>query len=312
MLTIAVSSRTLFQIEDGDKIFREQGQEAFDSYMREKEHVPLRPGVAFGLVKKLLALNTNAPGTPRDRVEVVVLSRNSAEAGLRIIESVIHYGLDIEKTIFCSGGDRFTYARGLGAHLFLSANSDDVKAALDHGVAAATMMPKESAEESETSDIRIAFDGDSVLFSSESDEVYRAHGLEVFRKEEQAKANIPLGAGPFKPFLDALLKLQKQFPKGKCPVKLALVTARGAKAAARVIRTLRSWGVFIDDAVFADGMPKGPLVKAFSADIFFDDTVKNVTSVSDHDITSCHVPYGEGHGIVAPAPAAPSAEPLAA
>lgn len=299
MLTIAVSSRALFHIEDGDKVFREQGQEAFDAYMREKEHIPLRPGVAFGLVKKLLTLNTNAPNTPRNRVEVVLLSRNSAEAGLRIMESLNHYELDIEKAVFCSGGDRFIYARALGAHVFLSANPNDVKAAVDHGVAAATMVPKEGAETSASLDVRIAFDGDSVLFSSESDETYRAHGLAVFRQEEVAKADIPLGAGPFKPFLEALFALQQQYPVGQCPLKLALVTARGAKAAARVVRTLRSWGVFVNDTIFADGMPKGPLLKAFGADVFFDDTAKNVDSAEAHDIAGGHVPFGTGHGIVA-------------
>lgn len=302
MLTIAVSSRALFHIEDGDKIFQEKGQEAFDAYMREKEHVPLRPGVAFGLVKKLLALNTNDANSPRNRVEVVLLSRNSAEAGLRVIESLAHYNLDIEKAVFCSGGDRFAYAQALGAHLFLSANPDDVKAAIDNGVAAATMLPKEGVETLTSDVIRVAFDGDSVLFSSESDETYRNHGLAVFRQEEVAKANVPLGAGPFKPFLEALCALQREFPAGKSPLRLALVTARGAKAAARVVRTLRSWGMFVDDTVFADGMPKGPLLKAFGADIFFDDTAKNVASACAHDIPGGHVPFGTGHGIVAEQP----------
>jgi 5'-nucleotidase len=298
ILTIAVSSRALFHIEDGDEIYRTQGQEAFNAYMRSKENVPLRPGVAFGLVKKLLALNTNAPDTPRNRVNVILLSRNSPEAGMRVMNSVHHYGLDIECAGFCSGGNRFRYAKAMGAHLFLSANADDVKAAIEHGVAAATMLPRESDEDQCSAEIRIAFDGDSVLFSSEADEIYRAHGLEAFRQDEVQKAGIPLGAGPFKPFLEALCALQTEYPVGAAPLKLALVTARGMPAHARVLHTLRTWGVFLDEAIFCGGAAKGPLLKAFGADVFFDDTRKNIDSAQSHDITSGHVPFGTGEGIV--------------
>ncbi len=297
MLRIAVSSRALFHIEDGDKVFRERGQEEFDAYMRAKESIPLRPGVSFNLIKKLLALNT--PGGRRDRVEVVLLSRNSLDAGKRIMDSVQHYGLDIEASVFCSGGNRFRYAKAFGAHLFLSANASDVKAAIDNGVAAATMLPRESEDHQESAEIRFAFDGDSVLFSSEADDTYRQHGLDVFRQSEIDNAGVPLGAGPFKLFLDAMVFLQKQFPVGQSPVKLALVTARGLPAHARVIHTLRSWGVFMDEAIFAGGAPKGPLLRAYGADVFFDDTRKNIDSAHSNDIASGHVPFGSGHGIVA-------------
>jgi 5'-nucleotidase len=302
MLTIAVSSRALFHIEDGDQLFKEKGQDEFDAYMRSKEHDPLRPGVAFGLVKKLLALNTNAKGQPRNRVDVVVLSRNSPDAGLRVMESVHHHGLDIERGVFCSGGNRFRYAKAIGAHLFLSANPQDVAAAIANGVAAATMLPREADAVQSDAEVKIAFDGDSVLFSSEADEIYQAHGLDAFRQGELDNANVPLGAGPFKPFLDALVEIQKEFPAGKAPLKLALVTARGMPSHARVIRTLRSWGVYMDEAIFAGGKPKGPLLRAFGADMFFDDTMKNVDSAHLHDVTSGHVPFGTGHGIVATPP----------
>lgn len=301
MLTVAVSSRALFHIEDGDKVFRESGQDEFDAYMRTKEGVPLKRGVAFALVQKLLALNTNTVGSPRNRVEVILLSRNSPDAGMRIMDSVHHYGLDIEKAVFCAGGNRFRYAKGMGAHLFLSANAADVKEAIDNGVAAATMLPRESAEVENDSAIKIAFDGDSVLFSSEADDVYRTRGLDAFREQELEMAAVPLGAGPFKLFLDALCAIQREFPRGESPLKLALVTARGMPAHARVIHTLRSWGVVLDEAIFAGGASKGPLLQAFGADVFFDDTVKNVDSAQLHDIMSGHVPFGTGHGIVSAA-----------
>lgn len=310
-LTVAVSSRALFHMEDSDEIFKKKGQAAFNAYMREKEHIPLRPGSAFGLVKKLLALNSHG-GIARTHVKIILLSRNSPDAGMRVMESVRHYGLDIEGAVFCAGGDRFRYAKALGAHLFLSTTPADVKTAIDNGVAAATMMPCETPEDQADPTVRIAFDGDSVLFSSEADEVFRAEGLDRFRESEVLNAKIPLGAGPFKGFLEALCQLQKEFPIGNSPLKLALVTARGMPAHARVIHTLRSWGVVVDVAIFAGGAPKGPILQAFGADVFFDDTDKNVDSALSHDITGCHVPYGTGHGIVQEVPQEASALPLTA
>ena len=311
MLTIAVSSRSLFHIEDGHDIFATKGQEAFDAYMREKEDIPLRPGPAFPIVRKLLALNSGT-GLNRDRVDVVMLSRNSPDAGMRVMNSIQHYGLDIERAVFCSGTDRFRYAKEFGAHLFLSANPTDVRTAIEHGIAAATMLPVEQADEEDNLELRIAFDGDAVLFSAEADECYRAHGLETFRRTEVEKANVPLGDGPMKTFLKALQEVQGQFPQGKAPLKIALVTARGMPSHARVIHTLRSWGLYVDEAIFAGGLPKGPLLKAFGATIFFDDTQRNIDSAVSYDIPSGHVPFGSGQGIVREAPAAPAEVPAPA
>lgn len=301
MLTIAVSSRSLFHIEDGNQIFETQGQAAFDAYMREKENIPLRPGAAFPLVQKLLALNNlRNPSEPKG-VEVVMLSRNSPDAGMRAMNSVHHYGLDIERAVFSCGADRFKYAKALGAHLFLSANAADVKNAVDHGIAAATLVPRESADSQQDNTVRIAFDGDSVLFSDEADECYRRDGLVAFRQNEVDKADIPLGAGPFKSLLQELHNLQMTLPREQSPLRVALVTARGMPAHARVLHTLRSWGIHLDEAIFAAGAPKGQLLKAFGADIFFDDTQKNISSALEHDVLSGHVPFGAG-GIVAEAP----------
>lgn len=298
MLTIAVSSRSLFHIEDGNKIFEEQGQLAFDEYMRSKETVPLRPGAAFPLVRKLLAMNTTRFPERRDRVEVVLLSRNSPDAGMRVMNSIAHYGLDIERAVFSQGADRFRYAKAMGAQLFLSANSGDVRSALEHGMAAATMLPRECDEHEDSNEVRIAFDGDSVLFDSEADECYQEHGLEVFRQQEMAKAHVPLGDGPMKAFLQELYALQKQFPVGESPLRVALVTARGMPSHARVLNTLRHWGIHIDEAVFCGGACKGPILQAFGADVFFDDTHKNIDSALSCDVPSGHVPFGNGQGIV--------------
>jgi len=298
MLTIAVSSRALFHIEDGNKVFLEKGQEAFDEYMRSKENIPLRPGVAFGLVKKLLALNTSNQSGERDRVEIVLLSRNSPDAGLRVMNSVAHYGLSIEKAAFSQGANRFRYAKAHGAHLFLSANAGDVQLALENGLAAATMLPKETEESEDNKVIHIALDGDAVLFSSEADDVFRKQGLQGFRDSELANVDKPLGDGPFRPLLEALHFIQKSFKSKEARLRIALVTARGMPAHGRVIKTLRSWDVAVDEIIFAGGSPKGPLLRAFGADIFFDDTQRNINSAQDYEITSGHVPSGSG-GIVA-------------
>ena len=318
ILTIAVSSRSLFHIEDGNEIFEKEGQAAFNEYMRSKENVPLRPGPAFHLVRKLLAMNSTRSPHPRDLVEVVLLSRNSPDAGMRVMNSISHYGLDIERAVFVEGEDRFRYAQDLGAQLFLSASSKDVSMAIEHGLAAATMLPVECAEADATgeadNEVRFAFDGDSVVFSDEADVCYRTNGLEAFRQHETERAHIPLGAGPFKTFLVALHELQKelqkrldaemekqrqqdpekQVPKNPSRIRVALVTARGMPSHARVINTLRHWGIHLNQAIFCGGLPKGPLLKTFRADIFFDDMQKNIDNANSHDIRSGHVPYGGG------------------
>lgn len=290
ILTIAVSSRALFHMEDGNAIWEKKGQAAFNAYMREKENDPLRPGTAFPLVRKLLALNKD-PNRPL--VNVVILSRNSPDAGVRILKSVEHYGLKMAQAMFSQGSDRFRYVSAVGAQLFLSGNHADVHKAISNGIAAATITPKETAH-MEDPTIKIAFDGDSVLFGSESDDAYRSLGLEHFINHENENRSIPMQGGPFKDFVMALKQVQEAFPTGECPLKLALVTARGIQSHERVFTTLRDWGLTLDEVMFCGGTAKGPILKAFGADIFFDDTQSNLNSALDYDIASGHVPFGAG------------------
>ena len=289
MLKIAVSSRSLFHIEDGDRIFREEGAAAFDAYMRDKEDTPLRPGSAFHLIRKLLKLNE--AGGER-LVEVAMLSRNSPAASLRVMNSVQHYGLDIEKAAFTSGRDRFGYAEGFEVQLFLSANADDARAALQKGIASAIMVPTEASDSQESS-VTVAFDGDSVIFSDEADKVYRELGLSGFRDHEVRNATVPLKPGPFFPVLQELHRIQAN-PGAREHLRISVVTARGAPAHARVLHSLRHLGVTVDEVVFCGGAAKGPLLKAAKADIFFDDTQKNIGSAVQSGIASGHVPFGEG------------------
>lgn len=296
MLTVAISSRSLFQMDESHSIFIEDGQSLFNDHMRDNEHIPLQKGSAFSLVKKLLQLNSKEK-TGRDKVEVILLSRNSPEAGIRVMNSIKHYGLDIECAVFTQCSDRFAYASALGAHLFLSTNAEDVSLAIKNGIAAATMPTRGVVTSIDDEFVRIAFDGDSVLFSADSDHYFKEHGLEKFKSEEERQSNVPLNSGPFRNFICELARLQREFPKDRMPIKIALVTARGAPAHERVLKTLRTWGVTLDEAVFAGGRSKGPLLKAFGADIFFDDAQHNIANANLHNIVSGHVPFGPGHGI---------------
>lgn len=296
MLTVAISSRSLFKMEDCNAVFQEHGQVAFDQFMRESESTPLECGVAFDLVKKLLRLNT--AGGER-RVDIVLLSLSSPESGGRLVRSIKHHGLDIHKAVFTRGADRIRYAKAMKVDLFLCASEDDAKAALDAGIAAAVVSPNASPDFQPDEMLRIIFDGDSVLFSDESDKVYREQGLAGFHQHEEDHRERPLAAGPFHALFCKLHELQAALRETSAPALLhiGLLTARGTHAHARVMTTFRSWGVSVDEAVFSDGAPKGPLLKAMSADFFFDDTHKHVACATSSAIAAARVPYGAG-GIV--------------
>ncbi len=289
-LIVAITARALFDMEDSHDLFEREGVEAFSAHQREREDEPLAPGIAFPLVRKLLALNRNAaPDAPH--VEVILLSRNSADTGLRIFNSIQHHGLDIRRATFTSGAPVWPYIRPFGAQLFLSANPESVRRALEAGVGAATILPARAPEWLHDQ-LRIAFDGDAVVFGDESERVSREQGLEAFGAHERERAREPLSGGPFRGFLQALHDLQAAYPPGEdAPIRTALVTARSAPAHERVIRTLREWGVRLDEALFLGGRDKGVFLEAFGADIFFDDSLQNIDSARRH-VAAGHVPHG--------------------
>ncbi len=289
-LVLAITARALFDLEDSHALFEADGLEAYARYQRSREKEPLAPGIAFPLVQKLLALNAGAPADS-PRVEVVLLSRNSSDTGLRIFNSIREHGLGIVRAVFTSGGEVFPYIKPFGAQLFLSANPNSVRSALEHGVAAATILPSK-APERHHDQLRIAFDGDSVIFGDESERVSQEGGLAAFHHNETTRAGEPLSGGPFRGFLAALHTLQQAFPPGEgSPIRTALVTARSAPAHERVILTLREWGVRLDEAMFLGGRDKGPFLETFGADIFFDDSTHNVENARRHVATG-HVPFG--------------------
>lgn len=287
-LVVAISSRALFDLGDSHALFERDGLDAYRAFQIDHENGILKPGVAFPLVQKLLGLNKLAGDVPP--VEVILLSRNSGDTGLRIFNAIQHYGLEISRAAFTSGAPTSDYIAPFRADLFLSANAEDVGRALAAGVAAATILPS-TAPPRASEQLRIAFDGDAVIFGDEGERVSREEGLEAFHRSETEHAAEPLSVGPFRGFLTALHRLQSAFPAEDSPIRTALVTARSAPAHKRVILTLRKWGVRIDEALFLGGRDKGPFLDAFGADIFFDDSPANVESARMHVATG-HVPHG--------------------
>ena len=290
LLTVAVTSRALFDLEESHALYESEGVEAYSAFQRDHEDDALAPGMAFQVVRKLLALNEGAPADA-PRVEVILLSRNSADTGLRIFNSIQHHGLGIVRATFTSGEPTWPYVAPFGTDLFLSANPESVRRSLEHGIAAATILPAKALQQ-RSDQLRIAFDGDAVIFGDESERVSREQGVEAFGRHERDRAKEPLSGGPFRGFLSAMHDLQAAFPAGKdAPIRTALVTARSAPAHERVIRTLRDWGVRLDEALFLGGRHKGPFLEAFGADIFFDDSQHNIDSARLHVATG-HVPHG--------------------
>ena len=286
-LVVAISSRALFDFEEENQLF-EQGNDR--NYMRlqlDRVDQPAKPGVAFSLVKKLLRFNADG----QQRVEVVILSRNDPVSGLRVMKSAEYYELPIIRCTFTRGESPWRYLRPLNANLFLSAHLEDVRAALDAGVPAAQVYPQSAqASTAHPSEVRIAFDGDAVLFSDEAERVFQAHGLDAFQQHERAHAARPMSAGPFKPLLEALQKLQLA-GNSEMRIRTALVTARSAPAHERAIRTLMNWNIDVDQAMFLGGLAKGEFLREFEPDFFFDDQTGHVQSASDH-VPAGHVVSG--------------------
>jgi 5'-nucleotidase len=286
-LVVAISSRALFDFEEENQVFEEGDDRAYMELQRSRLDIPATPGVAFSLVKKLLAFNdANA-----QRVEVVILSRNDPVSGLRVMKSAAHYALPIIRCTFTRGEAPWRYLHPLHANLFLSTHLSDVRAALNAGVPAAQVYPHSAhASEAYPNEVRIAFDGDAVLFSDEAEQVYQSQGLSAFQKHEMDKVATPLPDGPFKPLLVALHRMQ-QAASAQMRIRTALVTARSAPAHERAIRTLMDWNIEVDEAMFLGGLDKGEFLREFAPDFFFDDQTGHIESAARH-VPAGHVASG--------------------
>ncbi|MBB3195677.1 5'-nucleotidase [Roseateles terrae] len=287
-LVVAISSRALFDFEEENQLFEAGDDRAYMQLQQQRLEQPAKPGTAFSLVHKLLAFNQ--PGD-KPRVEVVVLSRNDPISGMRVFRSAQHYGLPILRGVFTRGQSPWRYLRPLKAHLFLSTNEEDVRSALAAGVAAARVFPQSArASVAYPEELRIAFDGDAVLFSDEAEQVFQRDGLDAFQAHERERKLTPLPAGPFKQVLHELQRLQNQ-PLGPMRIRTALVTARSAPAHERAIRTLMDWQVEVDEAMFLGGLAKGEFLREFEPDFFFDDQAGHIESAVVH-VPSGHVTMG--------------------
>ena len=290
-LVVAISSRALFDFEQENQVFEQSDDRAYMALQLERLDLPAKPGVAFSLVKKLLAFNQAPAELKAQRVEVVILSRNDPVSGMRVFRSAQHYGLAVQRGTFTRGEAPWRYLKPLHANLFLSTHLRDVRAALEAGVPAAQVYPQSVlASDTYPHEVRIAFDGDAVLFSDEAERVFQTEGLQAFHKHESEKAQQPLLAGPFKPLLAALQRLQQE-GTAQMRIRTALVTARSAPAHERAIRTLMNWNIEVDEAMFLGGLPKGEFLREFEPDFFFDDQTGHVVSASKH-VPSGHVISG--------------------
>jgi 5'-nucleotidase len=286
-LVVAISSRALFDFEDENRVFERDGEAAYIALQFARLDAPAREGVAFPLVKKLLAFNT--PAT--QRVEVVILSKNDPVSGLRVFRSAAMSGLPLERGVFTRGRSPYQYLDALKANLFLSTNEADVMAALEARCPAARVYPESAqAASRHAGEVRIAFDGDAVLFSDEAEAVYQRDGLEAFTRHETDRALQPLPPGPFKPLLEALHRLQSE-KNLSMKLRTALVTARSAPAHERAVRTLMEWNIAVDEAMFLGGLDKGAFLKAFEPDFYFDDQRGHIDSARLH-VAAGHVPFG--------------------
>ena len=285
-LVVAISSRALFDFEEENRVFEASDDRAYMQLQLQRVDAPARPGVAFSLVRKLLAFNRDAP-----RVEVVILSRNDPVSGMRVFRSAQHFELPIQRGVFTRGQAPWRYLRPLAANLFLSVNEADVRSALQAGVPAARVYPHSArASAAHPGEVRIAFDGDAVLFSDEAEQVYQRDGLAAFQSHERENSALPLAPGPFKPLLQALHRLQLAQVDGM-RVRTALVTARSAPAHERAIRTLMDWRIEVDEAMFLGGLPKGEFLREFEPDFFFDDQTGHIESAALH-VPAGHVASG--------------------
>ena len=269
-LVVGISSRALFDLEEENKIYEQDGLKAYSEYQIEHENEVLNPGTAFPLIKALHQLNADG----RYLTEIIVMSRNSADTSLRIFKSIEHYGLNISRAALVGGTSVAPYLNAFRTDLFLSASEADVQEAINANIASGIICSHSDFPidpDDDIKQIKIAFDGDAVIFSDESERIYQAEGLQAFSEHERKNAQSPLPEGPFAKFLKTISLIQKGFSKELAPIRTALVTARNAPAHERVVRTLRAWDVRIDEAFFLGGIEKSEVLKSFGANIFFDD-----------------------------------------
>ncbi|MFI2228699.1 5'-nucleotidase [Nocardia testacea] len=299
-LMIGVASSALFDLKASGAVFLSEGETAYREYQRERFDEPLKPGVAFPFIRRLLSLNDLAenPGSDGRLVEVVVLSHNDPDTGLRVMKSIEHHKLDISRAVFTQGRSPYRYIPALAISLFLSADENDVRSAIGQGHPAGQVLESAAVDDPDDPEVRIALDFDGVLVDDESEQVMQNGGLDNFRQHELENLVTPHSAGPLKEFLLKVYSIQKleeakkkADPEYKNRLRVSLVTARDAPAHERAVRTLNVWGVLVNDAFFLGGIEKGRILQVLKPHIFFDDQRGHLESTSMHS-PAVHVPFG--------------------
>ena len=293
-LVVAVASSALFDLSDSHKIFMEQGVEEYRKYQEVHIDSTLAKGVAFPFIKKLL--NLNHIFKEEQPIEVVLLSRNSPETGLRVFRSIQHYGLNISRAGFFSGRAPYKYLPAYNATLFLSANGEDVRAACNCGFAAGKVLDSKMEEE-EGDELRIAFDFDGVVANDDAEKVFQEEGIEAFYSEESLKAQTPLQPGLLADLFSKIAALQhlelirkETDPKYQRVINTAIVTARNAPAHERLVNTLKNWGVDVDEVFFLGGIDKSRILDIMRPHIFFDDQLGHLSRLTN--TLAVHIPLG--------------------
>ncbi|MDX3638947.1 5'-nucleotidase [Streptomyces sp. MB09-02B] len=296
-LVIGIASSALFDLAEADAVFREQGEEVYRAYQEQHLDDTLGKGVAFPFIRRLLSLNDLSPEDPL--VEVIVLSRNDPDTGLRVMRSIQSHGLPISRAIFMQGRSPYRFMPALNMSLFLSANETDVREAVALGLPAGRVLGAVTADETDDQDLRIAFDFDGVLADDASEQIYQTDGIERFRSHETMNAATPHDPGPLRDFLASINRLQQceeeqrtTDPGYQIRVHVSLVTARNAPAHERAVRSLKDWGVTVNDAFFLGGIDKSTIMRVLKPHIFFDDQVGHLTGTSRYT-PSVHVPFGK-------------------
>ncbi|GHE02076.1 5'-nucleotidase [Streptomyces alanosinicus] len=297
-LVVGVASSALFDLRESDAVFREQGEEAYRTYQEQHVDDTLRPGVAFAFLRRLLSLNDlGEPGDPL--VEVIILSRNDPDTGLRVMRSIQTHELPISRAVFMQGRSPHAFITALNMSLFLSANGDDVREAVAAGLPAGHVLGSSYADDPADRELRIAFDFDGVLAGDAAERVYQSDGLEEFRAYEARNAATPHDPGPLRDFLAGVNRIQKREEERRAAdphypsrVHVSLVTARNAPAHERAVRSLKQWGVRVNGAFFLGGIEKGAVLKVLRPHIFFDDQVTHLESTA-RTTPSVHIPFGK-------------------
>jgi 5'-nucleotidase len=305
-LVIGVASSALFDLTESDAIFRKYGLERYRTHQRAKENDTLRQGVAYPLIKRLLALN--GPVDTDRAVEVILLSRNDPDTGLRVMKSIEAHNLDMTRAVFGGGRSPLKYLKALNGSLFLSASEADVREAIERGAPAGRVLPTDFIDDESESELRIAFDFDGIIADDSAEVIFKSSGLAAFHDSEAQAASLPMPRGPLAKFFIDVARLQMRErsraaadPSYDPRLRIAIVTARNAPAHERVVTTLRDWGIEADEVFFLGGIDKGAVLAELKPHIFFDDQMVHLDGT--HNIVpSVHVPFGVANVPTAPEP----------